>query len=322
MDSPLKEKPVLPFRNLYLNSGVIHGLNHWWMYIFGVFAIISGYSFFQAIISFPLFTKATAAGYSIEELQSNPGILFNPDLIHIDKNIMLVFMFGMFVFALLFLFFVLKYLHKKTLTSVITAYQKIRFGRYFFGMAVWGGLVLLFIFASYLMSPGEFILQFNPARFSVLFLISIIFIPIQTATEEIIFRGYLVQGLSLAFKNGIVPVIITSLLFGLIHMQNPEADAYGWGVMLPYYSLFGLFLGLITLLDEGLELAMGIHCANNLFSGLMITSPNGVLKTDAVFAVKSDDPSGELIAWSIMAVITFTIFWLKYRWKNFNLILK
>jgi membrane protease YdiL (CAAX protease family) len=146
--------------------------------------------------------------------------------------------------------------------------------------------------------------------------------PIQTSTEEFIFRGYLVQGLAVIFKNGIVPVILTSLLFGIVHMANPEAKTFGWMIMLPYYTLFGLFLGLITLLDEGMELSLGIHCANNLISSLLITSPNGVLQTDSIFESKTEDPAEEFILWIIMAIITFTIFWLKYRWKNFNLMLK
>jgi hypothetical protein len=92
--------------------------------------------------------------------------------------------------------------------------------------------------------------------------------------------------------------------------------------MLPYYALFGFFLGLLTLLDEGLELALGIHCANNLFSSLLITSPNGVLKTDAIFVVDTENPAAELLVWLGMAAVSFTIFWLIYRWKNFNLIVK
>jgi hypothetical protein len=105
-------------------------------------------------------------------------------------------------------------------------------------------------------------------------------------------------------------------------MANPEAKTFGWSIMFPYYTLFGLFLGIITLLDEGLELALGIHCANNLISSLLITSPNGVLKTDAIFVAKLEDPGTEIVLWAVLATLTFIIFWLKYRWKNFNLIIK
>jgi hypothetical protein len=71
-----------------------------------------------------------------------------------------------------------------------------------------------------------------------------------------------------------------------------------------------------------MELALGIHCANNIISSLMVTSPNTVLKTDALFVTAQESPSGELLLWLIMATITFLIFWRKYRWKNFNLLIK
>jgi hypothetical protein len=208
----------------------------------------------------------------------------------------------------------------------------------------------------YFADPTGVTIQFDPVKFVILAFISVALIPVQTATEEIIFRGYLLQGISQTtwrvpwplrivmgnnnpdllqnmdryyagisekiFRNGIVPLIITSFLFGWLHMSNPEARAHGWMVMLPYYASFALFLGAITLIDEGLELAIGVHCANNLISGLLVTSPNTVLKTDAIFVVANENPGGELLQWLVMATITFIIFWRKYRWKNFNLLIK
>jgi hypothetical protein len=54
----------------------------------------------------------------------------------------------------------------------------------------------------------------------------------------------------------------------------------------------------------------------------LITSPNGVLKTDAIFVAATENPGAEFLTWFIMAGITFIIFWQKYRWKNFNLLIK
>ena len=146
--------------------------------------------------------------------------------------------------------------------------------------------------------------------------------PIQTGLEEVIFRGYLIQGLSQIFKNGIIPLIITSLLFGLAHMSNPEVRAYGWPVMLTYFVGFALFMGALTLLDEGLELAFGIHFANNIISSVMINEPNSVIKTYSIFEAKTSNPYAEIVLWFCLAFITFAVFWMKYRWTNFKLILK
>ena len=85
---------------------------------------------------------------------------------------------------------------------------------------------------------------------------------------------------------------------------------------------FGAFLGILTLLDEGAELAMGIHCANNLVSSLLITSRNSVLQTDAIFYTTSENPGGEFIMWIAMATICFFILHKKYTLSNWKLILR
>ena len=323
MDSnEIQEEKKLPFNNLFLNAGFINGQNEWWMYVFGICAAMLGYFIFQLVMVLPLISAAISNGITFNEIQTNPEILFNPDKTGINKNLLLSLLFSMFVFALIALAAVVKFLHKKTFLSIITAYDKFRFGRFFFAFLIWGVLIVAITVIGYLLNKDEITVQFDPYNFGMLVLVTVLLMPIQTSTEEIIFRGYLVQGLAQVFKNGIVPLIITSVLFGLVHMSNPEAKAFGCLTMLPYYTVFGFFLGAITLLDEGLELAMGIHCANNLISSLLITSPNGVLKTDAIFVTKAENPGAEFITWVLLASVTFIIFWQKYRWKNFNLLIK
>jgi membrane protease YdiL (CAAX protease family) len=323
MDSnEIQEDKKLPFNNLFLNAGYVNGQNEWWMYVFGICAAMLGYFLFQLVMVLPLISAAISNGVTLNEIQSNPELLFNPDKTGVNKNLLLALLFSMFVFALIALMSVVKFLHKKVFLSVITAYDSFRFGRFFFGFLIWGILIVTITVVGYYTNKDEISVQFDPYNFSMLVLVTVLLMPIQTSTEEIIFRGYLIQGLAQIFKNGIVPLIITSVLFGLVHMSNPEAKAFGWLTMLPYYTAFGFFLGAITLLDEGLELALGIHCANNLISSLLITSPNGVLKTDAIFVTKTENPGAEFITWVILATITFIIFWQKYRWKNFNLLIK
>jgi membrane protease YdiL (CAAX protease family) len=261
-------------------------------------------------------------GLTMADIQEKPQLLFDPEKIGMNKNILLALLFSMFIFAFAGLMMVVRRVHKKTLTSIVTAYDKVRFKRFFFAFGIWGVLLIISVLLAYFLNKDEVKVQFDPVNFIFLVVVCVILMPIQTTTEELIFRGYLVQGLSQVFKNGIIPLIITSVLFGMVHMDNPEAKTYGWLTMLPYYTIFGFFLGAITLLDEGLELAMGIHCANNLISSLLITSPNGVLKTDAIFVASGEDPASEFITWAVMALITFIIFWRKYRWKNFNLLIK
>ena len=311
-----------PFNNLFLIKGYVTGKNEFWHYLLGIVAAFFGYLFFQLIMMIPLVTMAMNHGFTMTDISENPNILFNPEKIGINKNLLLALMMGMFVFTLLFLWIALKYIQKKTLPSIITGFEKIRWNRYFFSFGIWTALISVLTLITYLTSPEEIEVRFDAANFAVLLVVAVIFIPIQTATEELIFRGYLMQGFGLAFKNGIAPLIITSVLFGLMHASNPEAKAHGLLIMMPYYILFGAFLGMLTLLDEGAELAMGIHCANNLVSSLLVCSKNSVLQTDAIFYTSSENPSGEFLAWIIMATICFFILFKKYKLSNWKLLIR
>ncbi len=317
-----KPENPFPFNNLFLIKGLVTGKNEFWHYLFGIVSAFLGYLSFQLIMMVPLVTMAINHGYSMTDISENPNILFNPEKIGINKSLLLALMMGMFVFTLLFLWLALKFVQKKPLSSIATGFEKIRWNRYFFSFGIWAVLILVLTLVSYLTSPEEIELRFDAGNFAILLVMAIIFIPIQTATEELIFRGYLMQGFGLAFKNGIMPLIITSVLFGLMHASNPEAKAHGLLIMMPYYIFFGAFLGVLTLLDEGTELAMGIHCANNLMSSLLVCSKNSVLQTDAIFYTSSENPGGEFITWIVMASICFFILFKKYKLSNWNLIIR
>lgn len=310
------------FKNRFLLKGEQTGLNSWWMYFLGILLTFLGYGIFQGVIAIPLMAKAQSNGITVEQIFKDQNILFNPDAIGINKTLMLALMMGMFVFAFLGLWLAVRFIHKKTLASIITGFEKIRWNRYFFAFALWGTLIIILTVGSYLYSPEDMEIHFDFSKFIVLLIVAVIFVPIQTATEELIFRGYLFQGFGNLFKNGLAPLIITSILFGLMHGTNPEAKAHGLLIMLPYYIFFALFLGILTLLDEGLELAMGIHCANNLVSSLLITSKNSVLQTDAIFSTQIENPAGEFAMWVAMASLCFFVFYKKYKLSNFSLLLK
>lgn len=311
-----------PFNNLFLIKGLVTGKNEFWHYLLGIVAAFLGYLTFQLIMMVPLVSAAMSHGISMTEITENPNVLFNPEKIGINKSLLLALMMGMFVFTLLFLWIALKFIQKKPLSSIITGFENIRWKRYFFSFGIWAALILVLTIVTYLMSPEEIEVRFDASNFMVLLAVAVIFIPIQTATEELIFRGYLMQGFGLAFKNGIAPLIITSILFGLMHASNPEAKAHGLLIMMPYYIFFGAFLGILTLLDEGAELAMGIHCANNLMSSLLVCSKNSVLQTDAIFYTSSENPGGEFITWIVMASICFFILFKKYKLSNWKLLIR
>lgn len=325
------QKPTLPFNNLYLVSGLVHGFNKGWMYIFTIMLMAFGYLVFQSLEVYPLANILTSHGYSLEDIQNNPNLLFDANALQLDKNIVLLLELGMFVFGFVGFYVGLRYFHHKQLVHVLSGYDKFRYKRFWFAFTVWSVLLAVLVIAEHFIHPKEVGVQyssengisyFNFTGFFISALIMVIFMPIQTGLEEVVFRGYLIQGLSQVFRNGFVPLLITSFLFGLAHMTNPEVKAYGWPIMLTYFCSFAFFMGAITLLDEGLELAFGIHFANNIMSSVLISSPNSVIKTYSIFQTRSEDPYTEIWVWLGMAIVTFFIFKLKYRWNNFSLIFK
>ena len=110
------------------------------------------------------------------------------------------------------------------------------------------------------------------------------FIPFQAAFEEVIFRGYLMQGFAAMYRDTDgFPLIMTSVLFGLMHAFNPEVKEFGFFTMMPQYIVFGLIFGIITILDDGIEASMGAHAANNIFLVIMVTNKSSALQTPALY---------------------------------------
>lgn len=323
MDDKQEPQPKsLPFNNLYLNSGLVHGYNSPWMYMLTILFFISGYFFFQSIVMFPLMQRLISNGYSPEAILHNASLLFNSEALKLDRNIVLLLELGMFVFGFFGLYAGLRYLHRKPLLSVLTGYERFRFSRFWFSFSIWGALLILLTVINLVVAPEELVLTFEPAGLFFSVLIMVTLMPVQTGFEELVFRGYLVQGLSQIFRNGLLPVLVTSALFAMAHMSNPEVDKFGWPIMFTYYCSFALFLGMLTLLDEGLELAFGIHFANNLVSSVLVSSKSSVIRTYSLFETDVQDPYTELLVWSAMALLTFLLLRWKYKWSDYSVLIK
>jgi hypothetical protein len=131
----------------------------------------------------------------------------------------------------------------------------------------------------------------------------------------------LMQGIGVLCKNKWVPLVITSVLFGLLHIANPEIDKLGY-ILLVHYIGTGFFLGIITLMDEGLELALGFHAANNLFTALLVTADWTAFQTNSVLIDISDpaDIESSEIFFSVLIVypILIFIFAKVYKWTNWK----
>jgi hypothetical protein len=227
-----------------------------------------------------------------------------------------------FAFLLGLLFLLVYALHNRSILSLTTSRSKIDFKRFFFS----SGLIILFTLLgfglSYYSDHSEIIWNFHPARFATLLILSLLLFPFQIGLEEYLFRGYLMQQIGIIARNRWTPLLITSVFFGLLHSANPEVAEMGYGVM-TFYIGTGLLLGIMTLMDEGMELSLGFHFGNNLMAAILITSDFSALQTDALFRYSGkENTSNTLTEMIISMLITYPIILFilakKYKWTNWK----
>ncbi|WP_430400571.1 CPBP family intramembrane glutamic endopeptidase [Flavobacterium sp.] len=244
----------------------------------------------------------------------------------IQQTIKMIGVNGTFLFiilplsiACLFLFFWVKFVQNQTITILTTSRKKIDWKRIFFSFLLWSLISIAMVLGSYYLNPESFVFNFKLDKFLVFLVIAILLIPLQTSFEEYLFRGHMMQGIGLFTNSRLIPLVITSVLFGLMHIANPEVGKIGYIIMV-YYIGTGLFLGVITLMDEGLELALGFHAANNLIGALLVTSDWTAFQTHSIFKDVSEPAAGFDIIFPVCVIfpILILIFAKKYKWNNWN----
>jgi len=209
--------------------------------------------------------------------------------------------------------------HQQSITSLTTSRPKIDWKRIFFAFFLWGGITVIFTLIDVYSSPEHYVWNFDLAKFLPLAVIAILLIPLQTSFEEYLFRGHMMQGLGILCKIRWIPLLVTSVLFGLMHIANPEVEKLGFGLMV-YYIGTGFFLGILTLMDEGLELALGFHAANNLITALLVTADWTAFQTDSIYRDISEPTLGldAFIPVFVVFPILLLIFSKKYKWTRWK----
>ena len=245
--------------------------------------------------------------YSIIGLSPNAGFLM----------MLFPFIAGLIVFILL-----VKPLNHRSLKTTINGTKKIRWNRFFISAGVWMTLSALYLFFYLKLDPSNFTLNNKTDSLIILSIISVLFIPLQASLEEILFRGYLMQGFAALVKNRWFPLIMTSVLFGLLHGLNPEVKEFGFFTMMPQYIVFGLIFGIITILDDGIEAAMGAHAANNIFLCIMVTNESSALQTPAIYAQNTIHPWMEFTALLVTGIIFIYILKMIFKWDTFSIIFR
>ena len=213
----------------------------------------------------------------------------------------------------------LRYLDRQPLASL--GLQRINWLRNLgIGLGVGAGLmVLLFLImvaagwlSAELASPGALPLLASALSWAAL-----------SFVEELTFRGYIMQGLAKAWAMP-VAVLISSVLFGLVHIIDPEVQV----LAIVNVCAAGVFLALAYLVTSSLWFPAGIHIGWNLTEinvlglpgsghtepSLLHTTVSGPdLTTGGAFG-----PEGGLLGLAVwlFGIVLLLGYWMAYRQKQ------
>jgi hypothetical protein len=238
------------------------------------------------------------------------------ELMGIDLNLGLALLVFPFILSFFTMVWIMKPLHNRSFGSVVNGGRRVRWGRMLFSAFVWIAMAAIWLLYSVRTDPGNFTLNNTSGSLLILAVLSVFLIPFQAAFEEVLFRGYLMQGFALLARNRWVPIAVTSLLFGLMHALNPEVKEYGFLTMIPQYMFFGLVFAVLTMLDDGIEIAIGAHAANNVFLSVLLTHKDSALQTPALYEQMEIYPWNDFAGLVIMSVIFVGIMAIVYKWKD------
>ena len=294
--------------------------NSFWRYALMLVAILIVSNSIGAIpLLVAMLLKSVSNPAIFSDLATNPNDL---SVLGLDPNISFILMIFPFIAGLLAFILLVKPLNGRTFKMTINGTGKIRWNRFFISAIVWLVLSALYLFAYLKIDPANFSINNNTLSLITLSLVSLLFIPFQAAFEEVLFRGYLMQGFAVFVKNRWFPLIMTSVLFGLLHAFNPEVKQFGFFTMIPQYIVFGLIFGTITILDDGIEAAMGAHSANNIFLCIMVTNESSALQTAALYKQHNIQPWTEFAGLIISGIVFLVILKIIFKWDNWSMIFK
>ena len=286
-----------------------------WRYLLSVAILVAlwfgaGYLFYEI----PVF---------VADLDGNPDTFFDPEtaeLVGIDPLVDYASVLLGFAVILAGVYLVVRFIHQRPFLSLVTPGSGVNGRRMAQGFGLWLVVIAAASVVGYLLDPSRYTLNFELGGFIPLLLLAMVLVPIQTSTEELLFDGFVLQGFGLFLRNTFVLAAIMGLVFIPGHVGGPDLDSVrGFLAASGYSFVVGAFFAFVTLRDNGLELALGIHAANNLFIDLLFDYETSWIPTPAVFTVSDPDPDFtvyNILSFLIMAVVFYLLAFRVKRWRK------
>lgn len=222
-----------------------------------------------------------------------------------------------FAVLLAFLLIGIALIHQQKVTTIFTQKQTFNWKLLIKSAILWFSLSGLSDIFLAILQPGNYRLTFSFSAFLPYILLAFVLIILQITAEEVFFRSYLMHGLTRLFRYPWIAIGIQGLLFGLLHGANPEVSTYGLLSTMPFYIVIGLLLGWLSIKFRGLEVALGLHFANNFYAVAIVTFSGSSIPSPAIFTIQEYNPTVSLISFFVMIILfSFLILRNKPRMKQ------
>ena len=276
-------------------ASIRHGRTEWWAWISGFISIL--------ILSFVgMVTIGGTTAWIIPDTLTGTFILLLLTFLPVFFSVLLIYRFW----------------HDLPIKSLMTSASHFRWGYFSRTMFIIFAFYTLLSFGEFLLFPKEYEglqVQTDMSAYFKLLLITLIFVPFQAASEELLCRGYLNQALIKYLRSPWLVFLITSGGFALLHIGNSESV----GQMGPYLAsifLFGMAMCVLLYFEGGIESAIGAHIANNIFVFAILGYEDPLLPNTALYTL------GEpVIGWSdfgldcvITTILIALIIWANRKW--------
>lgn len=161
--------------------------------------------------------------------------------------------------------------------------------------------------AMYAMSPGIATGQVGLPLW-LLFVLPVALLGfVQTSSEELLFRGYLLRGLAFRFRSPLVWAVLPAIVFTALHWNSAAPLVTNIAVLVSI-GVFAAMLVILVHATGNLGAAMGAHLGNNLTNFVLISHDNA-LNSFALFkgapltALTGSDKAIPVVVISIVAVL-------------------
>jgi len=253
------------------------GKNNLWRYILGILIILTVFYGYSMVVPESVDALGSLGNYILQDFS--------------------------YILYFLSIVLVVKFLHKRSFHSLLTSRKTINWKLMGVGFAIYFILMLLFsLLPQLIMDPSSISLTPDILGFLIFLPFLLILVPIQTTSEELFFRGYLLQATGFLSGNFVFLAILNGIIFMLPHLANPEV-ACSPLIAIIDWVVFGFVMAYITLKSGSLELAIGAHASNNLFITVISNYQGSVFSTPSLLVTQTTEVTttleGDLLSISL-----------------------